>query len=426
MTSRKKTIGIAFLATGGAKATGALVQLAVLPIAAHALGAPALGLLFTIAAMASFPLIAMAGFSPAASLLMAKASASDDAELSGRYFWTLILLATTAAVVMTGLSYLLLRSFDLPGASDAVLLCLMLLFLVLNFITSPIDGARAAARESHFGSAFAIAGSILTLAMALTASAEQTSAAYFFAAIYLAPMVVQLLNLLVYVLQHRATLGAPRMDREAAGEISHLLFANMQAQSGMVLYLHGSIFLLSQALGTASVAVLGAFVRVGALVHSMLTALFAPVFPTLTEAVLKGDHRWLRRGLGHLLLISTAILLGQASVTAMAGNWISLHFLDMSSDEGLGLFAALAAFIFCYSATHLMFLTLVSTATGQRRGAKILIGSIIGLCIGQLFFRENVALYLGTQAICMAIVALGVYARALFRVVPALQQNKGD
>ena len=144
MTSRKITIGIAFLATGGAKATGALVQLAVLPIAAHALGASALGLLFTIAAMASFPLIAVAGFSPAASLLMAKAIASDDAELSGRYFWTLILLATTAAVVMTGLSYLLIRSFDLPGASDPILLCLMLLFLALNFITSPADGARAA------------------------------------------------------------------------------------------------------------------------------------------------------------------------------------------------------------------------------------------------------------------------------------------
>lgn len=426
MTSRKKTIGIAFLATGGAKATGALVQLAVLPIAAHALGASALGLLFTIAAMASFPLIAMAGFSPAASLLMAKASASDDAELSGRYFWTLILLATTAAIVMTGLSYLLLRSFNLPGASDAVLLCLMLLFLALNFIASPIDGARAAARESHFGSAFAIAGSILTLAMALTASSGQKSAAYFFAAIYLAPVVVQLLNLLVYMVQHRATLGAPRINRQAVGEVSHLLFANMQAQSGMVLYLHGSIFLLSQALGTASVAVLGAFVRVGALVHSMLMAFFAPVFPTLTEAALKGDDRWLRRGLGHLLLISAATLLGQAFVTAVAGDWIARHFLDLAGNEEMGLFAALAAFIFCYSATHLMFLTLLSTASGPRKGAKILIGAVAGFCIGQLFFRENVPLYLATQAICMAIVALGVYARDLFRVVPAAHQNKGD
>jgi O-antigen/teichoic acid export membrane protein len=421
MTSRKQTIGLAYLAAGGAKVFGAVVQLAVLPLAATALGAEALGLLFTVAALASFPLIAMAGFSPAASALIARSKSSGDRV--GGYFWMLVLCSIIAGGVLSATTYLVVRQFGLPGGGE-LSLALLWLFLMSNFLAAPIDGTRAAFGESHYNSGFALVGSVITLLAVLFAD-DQAGTSYFFAAIYLVPVFVQLLNLGFFVVQHRSDIGRPIWDSSIRAEVTTMLATNMQAQGGMVLYLHGAVYVLATIFGTASVAVVGAFVRVGLLFQSLLLALFAPVLPTLTHAVTQGDRRWMQKGLRHLAAIALAILAGQAIATAIFGDRVAHVFFGISGQQKGALFPAIALFILCYSATHLLFLTRLAVVPRGHRGGMILLAAIIGLGLAMVFAQANIALFLALQAISMAVFATAHYGRNLWSVAYATNGDEG-
>lgn len=416
MRSRKRRIGLAYVAAGGAKITGGLVQLATLPIAAHALGAESLGLLFTVAAMMSFPLIAMAGFSPAASVLMSKAQACDDKDKIGGYFWSLLFWSIVAGAVLAIMSYIALTAFRLPGYDDPALAPALVIFLLLNYLTSQIDGARAALQQSHLSSGFAVVGSVFTLALALVAGAAGGSTATFFYILYVVPMVAQLLNLITFLYHHRYLLGAPRLEAAVVPEILDILSANIQAQGGMVLYLHGSVYLLAHYFGTAAVAVIGAFVRVAVLVHSMLVAFYNPVLPTISEATAKHDFEWIKRALRNLFVVAGIILIGQAILTAVAGRWLADHILNETSAKGPLFFLCLATFIFCYSMTYLLFLTKLAIAFRNKRGLKILLAAIAGQIFGHMFALDSMALYLAIQAAAMALIAMLVYAYELLGI----------
>jgi O-antigen/teichoic acid export membrane protein len=415
MKSRKQTISLAYAATGGAKIFGALVQLAVLPIAAKALGFEAFGLLFTVAALASFPLIAMAGFSPAASALIAKAKASSEDDRVGGYFWSLWFWSVISGVLLAVISYLAVRSFALPSANDGHLALVFALFIVSNFAAAPIEGTRAAFGETHYNSGFALLGSAVTL-IAILIAPNGADTAYYFAAIYLVPVVVQVLNLSLFVVQRRSRIGMPRVDGTVRKEIMGLLAANVQAQGGMVLYLHGGVYIMAITFGTAAVAVIGAFVRIAVLIHSLLLALFAPVLPTLTESVVQADRNWLNKAIRHLTLIAATILLAQATVTAFAGDRIAREFFHITGDQSSGMFLAIALFVFCYCATHLLFLTRLAVSHQDRRGSKILVAAIIGLGVAITLAQNSAPLFLGVQAIAMATIAMAVYGRDLWRV----------
>lgn len=422
MKSRKRTIGVAYAATGTAKVVGALVQLAVLPLAARALGAEAFGLLFTVAALASFPLIAMAGFSPAASVLIARAKASSDHDRAGAYFWSLLLWSMAIGAVLSAVAYFAVTAFDLPGGSEGKLTLIFLLLLLASFVAAPIDGARAAFGESHYNSIFAVFGSVLTLSMIVLATGT-SGTAYYFTAIYFAPVVVQVFNLLLFVFQHRADIGRPRLDNSVRKEIAELLTANIQAQSGMVLYLHGGIYLLASIFGTASVAVVGAFVRVAALVHSMLLSLFSPVLPTITHAVVQGERKWVGKGLRYLSIIAIAVLMVQAGITIAGGNWIARDLFEISTGQSAVFFAALAFFLFCYSATHLLFVTRLAIPDASNRGSRILAAAVLGLGIAMLVAQDDMTLFLLLQAISMAAIAMAAYGHELWHVFRATSQD---
>ncbi len=415
MKSRKQTIGLAYAATGSAKIFGALVQLAVLPIAAKALGVEAFGLLFTVAALASFPLIAMAGFSPAASALIAKAKASSEDDRVGGYFWSLWFWSVISGILLAATSYFAVRFFELPGANDGYLALIFSLFIISNFVAAPIEGTRAAFGETHYNSSFALLGSAITLIVILIAPTGADTA-YYFAAIYLVPVVVQALNLSLFVVQRRSHIGMPRVDRAVRSEIMELLAANVQAQGGMVLYLHGGVYILAVIFGTAAVAVIGAFVRIAVLIHSLLLALFAPVLPTLTQAVVQADRNWLNKAMRHLALIAATILLAQATVTAFAGDRIAREFFQITGDQNTSMFVAIALFVFCYCATHLLFLTRLAITHQDRKGSKILVAAIIGLGLAITLAQNSAPLFLGIQAIAMATIAMAVYGRDLWRV----------
>lgn len=415
MKSRKHMIGLAYAATGGAKIFGAFVQLAVLPIAAKALGAEALGLLFAVAALASFPLIAMAGFSPAASTLIAKAKASSEHGRVGVYFWTLWFWSMVSGVLLAVISYLAVRSFALPTVIDEYLALIFSLYIVLNFVAAPIEGTRAAFGETHYNSGFAFLGSGVTLIVILIAPAGANTS-YYFAAIYLVPVVVQVLNQSLFVVQRRSRIGMPSVDKEARKEILEFLASNVQAQGGMVLYLHGGVYVLAITLGTATVAVIGAFVRIAVLVHSLLLALLAPVLPTLTQSVVLADRNWLNKALRHLALIAATILLAQATVTSFAGDRIAREFFQIAGNQSSSMFFAIALFVFCYCATHLLFLTRLAVTHRDRKGSRILVAAIIGLGAAITLSQDCAPLFLGIQAIAMATIAMAVYSRDLWRV----------
>lgn len=424
MKSRNQTIGLAYIATGGAKIVGALVQLAVLPIAAKALGPENFGLLFAVAAMASFPLIAMAGFSPAASVLMSKAKAESEGKRVGAYFWSLSFGSLALGALLTVLVSILLCLFEIPGGTAAYLPLTLLIFILLNFAAASVEGSRAAFGEAHYNNGFAVSGSAITLVAVLFAP-DGASTAYYFCAIYMAPVIGQICNLAAFIAQHRHGIGKPRIDPSLRREIGQILSANIQAQGGMVLYLHGSILAITSIFGATAAALVGAFVRIATLFHSMLIALSAPVLPTLTDASVRGDRRWQLRGVGGLLGIAGAVLAGLVVLIAAFGHWIAVKFFGIRSPEDSGFFAVLAIFILCYSITHLLFLVRQSLLSHEQRGIKILIAALIGLVLATLFSSGNVAIFLFIQASSMAALATVVYGRDIFRVVTAAHSGTG-
>lgn len=415
MRTRKQTIGLAYLATGGAKIAGAFVQFAVLPIAARALGAENFGMLFAMAAMASFPLIAMAGFSPAASLLIAKSKAAHDDEKGGSYFWSLLIGSTVCGILLTGLAGLSFMMLGLPSGDAGCLLSILLMFILMNFIAAPIEGSRAAFGEAHYNNGFAIFGSAITLIAVLFAP-DFAGAAYYFSAIYIVPVLVQILNLSAFIVQHKKAISRPHLDPAMRSDIGSVLSANVQAQGGMVLYLHGSVLVVASLFGNAAAGLVGAFVRIGILFHAMLMALSAPVLPTLTNATVRGDERWQKRGVGGLLGIAVLILASLCLAISVAGDWIAKLLFDIVLPSAWGFFPALAIFVFCYSATHLLFLIRQALLSDDRQGSKILIAAILGLVLATLLGRGNMATFLFIQAASMAAVAMVVYGREILRV----------
>lgn len=422
MATRKRAIGLAYAATGGAKIIGALVQLAVLPIAASALGTEAFGLLFAVAALASFPLIAMAGFSPAASALISRSKGSQAG--IGGYFWMLVLCSLFVGILLSVATCLVLGLIGLPGGGKFSLV-LLFLFLLSNFLAAPIEGARAAFGESHYNSGFALFGSIVTFTAVLLADGNATTS-YFFAAIYLAPVAVQLLNLALFVAQHSSSIGRPRWDWNIRSELMGLLVTNVQAQGGMVIYLHGSVYMLAVIFGTAAVAVIGVFVRIAVLFHSLMLALYAPVLPTLTQAITQGDSRWLQKGIRHLLALAFVILTGQVIVTAIFGDWVARSFFKISGQEHFALFPAIALFVACYSATHLLFLTRFAVMEHGHHGIRILVAAILGLGLATFLGRTDISLFLAILAISMAGGATVYYGRDLWKVAFATNRGKSD
>ncbi len=422
MAGRKRAILFAYGANGFAKIIGFVAQMLVLPVAARLLGAEKLGYMLSLAAALSFPLIAVAGFSPAASLLMSRAQGQDDGNI-GDIFWALLGRSLIIGLVFAAIFTATCQFYDFGGARAGIdsgqlrsLFFFAAAFLLISYLAAAVDGARAAMRQSHYSNLYAAAGSFITMLSAAIFVIRGANISAIFASMFLAQVTVQLINLLHFYVEHRRQLGTPRWVVDHNNQIKKTLLGNVEAQGGMVLYVHGTTFLLGRFAGFEAAALLGAFVRLAIMLHSMLASLFAPVLAMVSQAKGSGDSAWTAKSIRGLLSMAALALSVLFLVFSFGGRWIKDGFLKLSGQPAPYFYPTCASFLFIYSATHLLYLTRLAACDGKHRGVRILAAASLGFFAGAAGLATNVALFLGLQAILMALLASLTYLRQVMRV----------
>jgi magnesium-transporting ATPase (P-type) len=430
MAGRKRAILFAYGANGFAKAIGFVAQMLVLPVAARILGADKLGYMLSLAAALSFPLIAVAGFSPAASLLMSREQGQGDGNI-GDIFWALLGRSLIIGLAFAAIFLAICQYYDFGGERAGLapaqlkpLYFFAAAFLLISYLAATVDGARAAMRQSHYSNFYAAAGSLITMSSAAIFALKGANISAIFASMFLAQVTVQLLNLLHFYVQHRSKLGRPHWVVDHEGHIKKTLLGNVEAQGGMVLYVHGTTFLLGRFAGFEAAALLGAFVRLAIMLHSMLASLFAPVLAMVSQAKGSGDAAWTGKSIRGLLSMAALALSVLFLVFSFGGWWIKDGFLKLSGQPAPYFYPACASFLFIYSATHLLYLTRLAACEGKHRGARILAAASLGFIAGAAGLATNVALFLGLQAILMALLASLTYLRQVLRVAVKLNISR--
>jgi O-antigen/teichoic acid export membrane protein len=365
-----RRIGLAAATGVGTKALALVAQLLAVAIAVRALGAEGFALYVVIASLVSWIGLVGLGVAPGLTLGVARASALGDRSEGARLFVValLVMLAIAtclvgAAVVLgaSGLVELLMTRWLGSASRDAsaALLCMVVLVAVQLVVVVP-EAARLGLQTQYVNNAWAGLGSAAAIVAMLTVGGSVTSVTAFVLVSQGPQVAARAANGIFFVLRHRYILRPEELRfRQHARPIlgSGIAFAGFSLAS--YLGLQVGLLIMAATVDPASVALAGVIARGYLLQVSGLSLVTTPTWPTIANAVTRGDLPWVRRtyrllalgALAYNTLVAVAILFG---LELLIGVWTGTRPTDNAA-----LRALLAMLVVVNGWAHVNAMTLV-------------------------------------------------------------------
>jgi O-antigen/teichoic acid export membrane protein len=332
---RDRAVRLTIIAATGAKIFSVLCTLAQVPLALHALGPDAYGLWITLAGLTVLFNFVDFGLGVGMQRGMAEAFGRGDDALVRRTFLTgaLALGALGLGVLTVGLPVALFVPWGpalritnpvlLGQISPALALTLVAWALALPF--NAVSRLAAAVQRGWLHAGWIAAGSALSLAA--TAWIAHTGGGLLtFLIVTAAVPILSGLGLWIHLAINRRWpwLGVALLSRS---EFRTLLGASAlftPAQLGLALTQAAPPIALTLAAGPAAATAFNLLQRLFSPLAQAQVIIFTPLWPALAEAHTRGDATWVRRATVRAFLITGALALAVAVVTALAPALLTL------------------------------------------------------------------------------------------------------
>ena len=304
---RGQRVAFAFLASLGARVITVITNFAMVPLLVNHLGEERYGVWLTLNSLIAY--LAFADFGLGNGLLNAvsEARARDDKELARQYissaFFMLIGLAAAA-----GLFFLVFVFPWVPwsavfsthselATSEAAPATLV--FIVLFLVQVPftiVQRVNLAYQEGHWNGIFQAAGSLLGLASVFLSVTLGAALPWIVLSLIGAPLLSMAVNWVnLFRCNRRDVSPSPRfVNKVAVKRLIRLGGLFFGLQIAVAVGFSSDYIVAAQVLGPEAVTQLGVPSQMFNLVLSILSMFFLPFWPAYAEALVRGDHVWIR------------------------------------------------------------------------------------------------------------------------------------
>lgn len=398
IVGRGRTLFLAYATSLLSKVVTALVQLLALPVAARTLGVENFGAMLTLAAITSLLYIPGMGLAPAVSFAMGRSIGAGHTARAARVFADTLRVGIVAMLVwavLGGAAVWALPSEWIFGSEanrldDTVRIgaFAMLAHVALAYGVSFIDGARAAMNQTHISNLYALSGSALVFGLAMLLATQQAGFGWFYVVIFLVPVMMQIINLIHFSIQHKAMLATASSEAPDYWSVIKPAFDFTRGQLGIVLHLHGVVLILTQMVGLSAGAVSGGVVRLYMQINSLVQSVLTPLMPTLSAAHASNDRAWQRKGLTAILALTWVIIPMMGIVVGLFGNEILRLWLDLDmSANGVSSWAY-AAWGTLSTMVLIAFSVMIALGRSKLQGSLILASGVCGV-LSAAFVLQN-------------------------------------
>jgi O-antigen/teichoic acid export membrane protein len=331
---RNRSIRLAVITSFLSKAGTVLLQLLSIPIAVRVLGRDEFGLYATVNFTLGTISMLQVGVGPALAHGLTRARAAEDGnaqrELGSSAFFLMAGLALLAGILLAAV-LLFVPIATLYGANYAgresslrpalwIGLCLFLLILVLNLTERVREGHLEVASNNLWGAA----GNVLA-ALLVGAGVWWVPQVWFLVvAVYGALVLAKIGNTLALWRQHplmrpRSGFFRPVIARHLLTD--GLIFSICCLLPGLAEFNYCG-WLVGRMMGLSEVALYSIFISLTTMQLGFVIMLSAPTWPTVAEALARGDVAWARKAAGRLYLFGTAFAFCSALGLVLLGPWV--------------------------------------------------------------------------------------------------------
>lgn len=406
-----RRIGLAAATGVAAKALALAAQLLAVAIAVRALGGEGFALYVVIASLVSWIGLVGLGVAPGLTLGVARAAALGDREEGARLFVVALLLMVAIATFLVGCAVFLGASGlveqlmtnwlgSASGDASVALLCMVILIAVQLVVVVP-EAAQLALQTQYVSNLWAGIGSAAAIAAMLAVGGVVTSVTAFVLVSQGPQVAARAANGIFFVLGRQHILRPAGLQfRQHAGPIlgSGIAFAGFSLANYLALQI--GLLIMAASVNAASVALAGVIARGYLLQVSGLSLVTTPTWPTIANAVTRGDLPWVRRSyrllalgaIAYDFLVAVAIVIG---LEALIGIWTGTRPADNAI-----LRALLATLVIVNGWAHVNAMTLVGLGA-LRFTAIVLVAEAVFVLALQILLvpLAGVTGYVGALAI---------------------------
>ena len=327
---RQRRIVLQALASALAKAISIGTALISVPLTLHYLGTERFGMWMTMSSLVAFLSFADLGMGNGLLSSVATAYGRDDRAkirqlVSSAYFALGLIAIFVLAFLAVAYTFVPWhRVFnvqsDLARAEAGPAIAAMVTCFALAIPIGVVQRTQLGLQMGYAASLWQCVASLLGLAGVMLAIWQEASLPLLLLAYAGAPLLVGLVNSLVFFLYQQRDL-APFFGGVSRGAIrilagTGLLFLVLQV-SGSVTFMSDN-FIIAQKLGAAAVPQYAVPEKLFGLIGMVLWFALSPLWPAYGEAIARGDGKWVRTTLSRSLLISAAAAAAGSGVLIVA------------------------------------------------------------------------------------------------------------
>ena len=336
---RTQRLRIAMLSNVGGKGLSIALQLLALPLAIAALGVDRFGIYAMLVVLLNWINFAGLAINPGLTVQILRASSAGNRDAESRIFTTAFLfglLAAVCAFIGLHLFFQAIGIVQLFGAAATQYqneveggILILVAFMSLSIVLSIVEGAQAGYQNQYVNNLLGALGSGFSVIAIVIVVKQYPTIPNLIMAIYGAPLVARVLNMLHLFWHHSYLLpwrGQFSMDvlRTMLATGSAFLMTLL----GSFCYQNFSIYWAGHELGPAGAAQMSVMMLVITLSGSMLIIVTQPLWPAIQHAVLHDDLMWVHRAYRRVLRNLVPYTVLGALTLALGGEYILNFWLN--------------------------------------------------------------------------------------------------
>lgn len=402
LDGRSRRVVASALAGLGARAVGMLLSFLLVPVLISYLGTERYGMWVTLAAISGMFVFADLGLGNGLMNLLSTALARADTDSARSLVSTalfVLALVSGLATALAASSFAAIPWPDLLGARSLVAIrdsspaaAVFLGFLLLGIPLALVDRVRLACQEGHVNGVASAAGSVTGFVLVLAAIRLDLGMPGV-AVAYLAGPAIASMGNGVHLVWTRSEMR-PRLrsvSRSVATRLFRIGSVFVILQGAVAIAYQSDTVVANLLLGAEAAATYATALRLFMLVPSLIALVLVPLWPAYTDAIARGDTKWVRRALRSTFWTALALTGTTSSILVALGQPILAMWTHgaISADASLLVpMAAWATLSTAFNAIAMLFnaagvvgfqvlVALVMTVCSVT--ASVVLGSIFGL-----------------------------------------------
>jgi O-antigen/teichoic acid export membrane protein len=401
------------VAAFGARGIALLTSLVSVPLTYRYLGAERYGIWMVLVSIIAVMGVADLGIGNGIVNAISEASGKDDRKLMREYtsnglFLMLgisVLLAVAGTVAYPHIQWMRLFNVKSAEAANEGAAAFLVLYgwFVLNIPLNAINRIQAGLQRSYWSQALIACGNVLSLLGLIVVVELRGSLAWLVFASTFGVIAAAIAN--GCVLFRSSPWLLPRFSAFRSGAAKKILSLGLLffvLQCTVVLGFTSDNIVITQVMGAAAVAVYSVPQKLFGVSSQLINLGMMPIWPAYSEAISRGDYKWVRNTFRHSLVLTLVIAFCLCPLLAVTGPWIIRAAIGKTLHVPIALFWVLAAWGIIWSVWTPIAMLLNGAGCLKAQAIAGMVSSLVNLVLSIYLTRR-----IGVIGVCLgSIIAL--------------------